>query len=87
MNLAEVGQSTMRGYRPLWLSEAAFSDIAALAFQSSYYKKFIDNKEKITGKGPTLRMKNVKEKAMERLLRKQLLKIHDSIDNTKQLIN
>ena len=66
MNLAEVGQSTMRGYRPLWLSEAAFSDIAALAFQSSYYKKFIDNKEKITGKGPTLRMKNAKEKAMER---------------------
>ena len=27
MNLAEVGQSTMRGYRKMWLREAAFADI------------------------------------------------------------
>ena len=66
MNLAEVGQYTMQGHRQLWLSEAAFANIVAVAFQSANYKKFIDNKEKIMGKGPMLRMKNAKEKAMER---------------------
>ena len=66
MNLAEVGQSTMRGSRRVWLTEAVFADVAALAFQSSKYRKFVENREKVSGKGPTLRQKNAEEREMER---------------------
>ena len=66
MNLAEVGQSTMRAHRKMWLTEAAFADIAAIAFQSSNYRKFLGNKEKIMGRGPTLKKRNAREKATER---------------------
>ena len=72
MNLAEVGQSTMRAYRKIWLTEGAFADIAALAFQSSNYKKFKQNKEKIMGRGPTLKKRNAREKATERRFLSQI---------------
>ena len=65
MNLAEVGQSTMRARRKMWLTEAAFKDIAALAFQASKYKKFIENRERIMGKGPTFAQKTARQKADE----------------------
>ena len=61
MNLAEVGQSKMRADRKMWLSEAAYNDMAALAFQSARYKKFVANREKIIGKGPTLKCQTQKE--------------------------
>ena len=47
----------------MWLTEAVFADVAALAFQSSKYRKFIENREKVSGKGPTLRQK---KREMER---------------------
>ena len=72
MNLAEVGQSTMRGYRKMWLREAAFADIAALALQSAEYKKFLANKEKIMGKGPTLKSRNARQKATEKRFIQQI---------------
>ena len=66
MNLAEVGKSTMHGHGKMWLMEAAFKDMAALALQSSNYKKFLANREKIMGKGPKLKKKTVKEKENQR---------------------
>ena len=67
MNLAEVGQSTMRNYRKkMWLTEASFRDIAALALQSSKFTRWVENREKLTGKGPTLKTKSQREKALER---------------------
>ena len=72
MNLAEVGQSAMRGYRKMWLREAAFADIAALALQSAEYKKFLANKEKIMGKGPTLKSRNARQKATEKRFIQQI---------------
>ena len=65
MNLAEAGQSTMRGGRKMWLSEATFKDIAALAFQASNHKNFIESREALYGKGPTLLKTSGREKANE----------------------
>ena len=65
MNLAEVGQSKMKRQRKIWLTEAIFIDMGAFAFQSSRYKKFIANREKIIGRGPTLKSRTQREKAEE----------------------
>ena len=75
MNLAEVGQSTMRARRKMWLTEAAFKDIAALAFQASNYKKFIENRERIMGKGPTFAQKTARQKANESRYIRQIDKV------------
>ena len=50
----------------MWLTEAVFADVAALAFQSSKYRKFVENREKVSGKGPTLQQKNAEGREMER---------------------
>ena len=72
MNLAEVGQSTMRGHGKMWLTEAAYRDIAAIALQSSNYKKFRENRERIMGRGPSLKKKTARENESERKFVKQI---------------
>ena len=65
MNLAEVGQSKMKRQRKIWLTEAIFLDMGAFVFQAARYKKFIANREKIIGRGPTLKSRTHREKAEE----------------------
>ena len=55
MNLVEVGQSKIQHERRLWLTEAVKHDMVDLTYQTSMYKKFIKNSEKIMGRGPTLK--------------------------------
>ena len=66
MNLAEVGQSKIQHERWLWLTEAVKHDMVDLTYQTSMYKKFIKNSEKIMGRGPTLKKRTEQEHAEER---------------------
>ena len=72
----------------MWLTEAVFADVAALAFQASKYQKFLDNREKISGKGPTLRQKNSQEKEMERTFITQIddVLFHGSLEQEGERI-
>ena len=65
-NMAEIGQSKLKPHRSLWLSQAAKYDMVEFTFQSSKYNKFISNREKVTGRGPTQKKQNERERAEER---------------------
>ena len=66
VNMAEIGQSKLKPYRSLWLSQAAKYDMVDFAFQSSKYNKFISNREKVMGRGPTQKKRNEREWAEKR---------------------
>ena len=52
-NWAEIGHSTMKRSHKVWLSVAAFEDIADFIIQENNYRAFIANTGKTVGKGPT----------------------------------
>ena len=66
MNLAEVSQSKIQHEHRLWLTEAVKHDMVDLTYQTSMYKKFIKNSEKIMGCGPMLKKHTERERAEER---------------------
>ena len=53
MNLAEVGHSSMKRHRLMWLSQAVNDDCIHFLFQEANYNKFLNNSDKVRGKGPT----------------------------------
>ena len=65
MNIAESGQSTLKHYRTLCLTEAVKHDMVKYAFQMAKYKRFIKTTEKVSGKGPTLKKRTKCERAEE----------------------
>ena len=66
MNMAKVGQSKMKPEKPLWLTEAVKVDMVKYAFQTNKYKQFLQNSEKVGGRGPTLKKCTECERAEER---------------------
>ena len=52
MNLAEVGHSSMKRHRPMWLSQAVNDDCIHFLIQEANYNKFLNNSDKVRGKGP-----------------------------------
>ena len=60
-NWAEIGHSTMKRNHKVWLSVAAFEDIADFIIQENNYISFMSNTGKMVGKGPTQFAKRMKE--------------------------
>ena len=60
-NWAEIGHSTMKRSHKVWLSVAAFEDIADFIIQENNYRAFIANTGKTVGKGPTQFTKRQRE--------------------------
>ena len=53
MNLAEVGHSSMKRHRPMWLSQVVNDDCIHFLIQEANYNKFLNNSDKVRRKGPT----------------------------------
>ena len=53
MNLAEVGHSSMKRHRPMWLSQVVNDDCIHFLIQEANYNKFLNNSDKVCRKGPT----------------------------------
>ena len=53
MNLAEVGHSSMKRHHPMWLSQMVNDDCIHFLIQEANYNKFLNNSDKVRGKGPT----------------------------------
>ena len=60
-NWAKIGHSTMKRNHKVWLSVAAFEDIADFIIQENNYISFMSNRGKTVGKGPTQFAKRMKE--------------------------
>ena len=61
-NWVENGHSTMKRNHKVWLSVAAFEDIADFIIQENNYISFMSNTGKTVGKGPTQFAKRMKER-------------------------
>ena len=64
MNQAKIGQLKMKPEKHLWLTEAVKVDMIDFAFQTDRYNKFVRNEE-MSGRGPTLKKCNERERAEE----------------------
>ena len=62
----EIGHSTMKRNYKVWLSVAAFEDIADFIIQENNYISFMSNTGKTVGKGPTQFAKRMKERRAQR---------------------
>ena len=65
-NWAEIGHSTMKRSHKVWLSVAAFEDIADFIIQENNYRSFIANTGKTVGKGPTQFTKRQRERRAQK---------------------
>ena len=65
-NWAEIGHLTMKRNHKVWLSVAAFEDIADFIIQENNYISFMSNTGKTVGKGPTQFAKRMKEHRAQR---------------------
>ena len=64
--MAEIGQSKLKQDRVLWLSQAVKYDMVDFRFQTVKYNKFVSNREKVPGRGPTMKKHNEHEHAEEK---------------------
>ena len=60
-NWVEIGHLTMKRNHKVWLSVAAFEDIADFIIQENNYMSFMSNTGETVGKGPTQFSKRMKE--------------------------
>ena len=66
MNLAEVGHSSMKRHCPMWLSQAVNDDCIHFLIQDANYNKFLNNSDKVRGKGPTQFDRDEKDRNAEK---------------------
>ena len=66
VNMAEIGQSKLKQDKVLWLLQAVKYDMVEFHFQAVKYNKFVSNREKVTGRGPTMKKRNEHEHEEER---------------------
>ena len=88
-NWAEIGHSTLRRSRKVWLVEATVQDIASTIMEENEYIAFIENRGKVIGKGPTALKKKMNERkamraytqsAADALLHGDIMKEIDNYD-------
>ena len=60
-NWAEIGHSTLRHNKHVWLVTAALEDVASAIIEHNQYISFVNNEGKTVGKGPTLLSKKLDE--------------------------
>ena len=58
VDMAEIGQLKIKQDEVLWLSQAVKYDMVEFRFQAVKYNKFVSNREKVTGRGPTMKKHN-----------------------------
>ena len=65
-NYAECGQSKLKGDRKISLIESVLEDAVELLIQAADYKNFLDNSERVRGKGPSQFETEERERREER---------------------
>ena len=61
-NWAEIGHSTLRRNKRVWLVTAAIEDVASAIIEHNQYISFVNNQGKTVGKGPTALSKKLDER-------------------------
>ena len=64
-NWAEIGQSTMKRHRRVWLIYATWEDVCTSIIEENDYINFINNRGKNTGRGQTQLQRVLKERKMQ----------------------
>ena len=54
LNLAEIGHSTLKRNRPLFLVDAAWEDVCSMIIQEEEFTKFLEGRGKSKGRGPSI---------------------------------
>ena len=53
LNLAEIGHSTLKRNRPLFLVDAAWEDACSMIIQEEEFTKFLEGRGKSMDRGPS----------------------------------
>ena len=51
--MAEIGHSTLKRNRPLFLVDAAWEDVCSMIIQEEEFTKFLEGRGKSMGRGPS----------------------------------
>ena len=62
LNLAEIGYSTLKRNRPLFLVDAAWEDVCSMIIQEEEFTKFLEGRGKSMGRGPSTASQAAKDK-------------------------
>ena len=62
LNLAEIGHSTLKRNRPLFLVDAAWEDVCSMIIQEEEFTKFLEGRGKSMGRGPSTAPQAAKDK-------------------------
>ena len=62
LNLAEIGHSTLKRNRPLFLVDAAWEDVCSMIIQEEEFTKFLEDRAKSMGRGPSTASQAAKDK-------------------------
>ena len=62
LNLAEIGHSTLKRNRPLFLVDAAWEDVCSMIIQEEEFTKFLEGRGKSMGRGPSTASQAAKDK-------------------------
>ena len=65
-NYAECGQSKLKGDSKISLIESVLEDVCEFLIQAADYKKFLDNSERVRGKGPSQFEREERERREDR---------------------
>ena len=62
LNLAEIGYSTLKRNRPLFLVDAAWEDVCSMIIQEEEFTKFLEGRGKSMGRGPSTASQAARDK-------------------------
>ena len=62
LNLAEIGHSTLKRNRPLFLVDAAWEDVCSMIIQEEEFTKFLEGRGKSMGRGPSTASQAARDK-------------------------
>ena len=62
LNLAEIGHSTLKWNRPLFLVDAVWEDVCSMIIQEEGFTKFLEGRGKSMGRGPSTASQAAKDK-------------------------
>ena len=84
-NWAEIGHSTLRRNKRVWLVTAALEDVASAIIEHNQYIAFVNNEGKTVGKGPTLLSKKLDERNQMRAYTNSAVDAILTGDETKEI--
>ena len=66
LNLAEIGHSTLKRNRQLFLVDAAWEDVCSMIIQVEEFTKFLEGRGKSMGRGPSIASQAAKEVSIQK---------------------